>query len=277
MANIHSFRRGQVFSFTLTELILLILFILLLLLWFITDKKDQELAKWSEVTGTNAPQEFKDLYPNFPDKTTEPDLRDQLIVANKKIEELEDIVSKFKDKTGKDDPSEIPKSVKEMIADVEEGLGRNPPCWPKGWPSKDLDYEKSDRIFNVLFIGADKLAVIADYKNVYKDQYELLPIDKSILSTNDNFENNALNIVSSSQFIKSFLPLLGDSKKALDIEHSNLTLQRDCRHEVRIFIENEDITRKEYIGLKEETVENIFTTFRFRDDSYSDYLMKYKQ
>ena len=89
------------------------------------------------------------------------------------------------------------KSVKKIIADAEGGLGRNPPCWPKGWPSKDLDYEKSDRIFNVLFIGADKLAVIADYKNVYKDQYELLPIDKSILSTNDNFESNALNIVSS--------------------------------------------------------------------------------
>ena len=147
MFNIHSFRRGQIFSFTLTELILLILFILLLLLWFVTDKKNKIINDWTEVTGTNAPQEFKDLYPNFPDKTTEPDLRDQLIVANKKIEELEDIVSKFKDKTGKDDPSEIPKSVKKMIADAEEGLGRNPPCWPKGWPAKDLDYEKSDRIF----------------------------------------------------------------------------------------------------------------------------------
>jgi competence protein ComGC len=270
MFNIHSFRRGQIFSFTLTELILLILFILLLLLWFVTDKQNKIINDWTEVTGTNAPQEFKDLYPNFPDKTTEPDLRDQLIVANKIIEE-------FKDKTGKDDPSEIPKSVKEMIADVEEGLGRNPPCWPKGWPAKDLDYEKSDRIFNVLFIGTNKLAVIADYEDVYKDQYELLPIDKNILSTNDNFKNNALNIISSNQFIRSFEPLLKESKKAIDIKHNNLTLQRDCRHEVRIFIENEDITRKEYIRLKEETVENIFTTFRFREDTYLDYLIKYKQ
>ena len=40
MLNLHKVRRGQVFSFTLTELILLILFILLLLLWFITDKKN---------------------------------------------------------------------------------------------------------------------------------------------------------------------------------------------------------------------------------------------
>ena len=164
MFNIHSFRRGQIFSFTLTELILLILFILLLLLWFVTDKKNKIINDWTEVTGTNAPQEFKDLYPNFPDKTTKPDLQDRLNVANKIIEE-------FKDKTGKDDPSEIPKSVKEMIADAEEGLGRNPPCWPKGWPAKNLDYEKSDRIFNVLFLGKDQLAVIADYKEIYQDQY----------------------------------------------------------------------------------------------------------
>ena len=41
MLNLHKVRRGQVFSFTLTELILLILFILLLLLWVITDKKNK--------------------------------------------------------------------------------------------------------------------------------------------------------------------------------------------------------------------------------------------
>ena len=66
MLNLHKLRRGQVFSFTLTELILLILFILLLLLWFITDKKDEEIAKWSNVTGTNTPEEYESLYPNFP-------------------------------------------------------------------------------------------------------------------------------------------------------------------------------------------------------------------
>ena len=43
MLNLHKVRRGQVFSFTLTELILLILFILLLLLWLITNKKNDEL------------------------------------------------------------------------------------------------------------------------------------------------------------------------------------------------------------------------------------------
>ena len=82
--NLHSFRRGQVFSFTLTELILLILFILLLLLWFISDKKDKELNEWTKATGTSAPKVFRDLYPNFPDKTTTPDLQDQLIAAKKK-------------------------------------------------------------------------------------------------------------------------------------------------------------------------------------------------
>ena len=66
MLNLHKVRRGQVFSFTLTELILLILFILLLLLWFITDKKNEdlikkneELNKWIEVTGTSTPEEYK--------------------------------------------------------------------------------------------------------------------------------------------------------------------------------------------------------------------------
>ena len=76
MLNLHKVRRGQVFSFTLTELILLILFILLLLLWVITDKKNKELSEWSKVTGADTPQEYKALYPNFPDKTT-------LIVSSK--------------------------------------------------------------------------------------------------------------------------------------------------------------------------------------------------
>jgi hypothetical protein len=282
MINLHQVRRGQVFSFTLTELILLILFILLLLLWFITDKKDKELAKWSEVTGTETPELYKVLYPNFPDKTTSPDLKDRLIAANKEnqklkdeIKELKEIVNKFAEKTGKNNPEELPLNTKAAIAKAE-GLGRNPPCWPKGWP-KSLDYERADRIFNVLFLGRDQMAVIAGYKEVYKDQYKLLPINKSILSTNDDYKNNTLNIISSNQFIRSFEPLLEDSKKAIDINHNNLTLRRDCRHEVRIFIENENITRKEYIRLKEETVENIFTTFRFREDKYLDYLTKYKQ
>ena len=264
MFNIHSFRRGQIFSFTLTELILLILFILLLLLWFVTDKKNKIINDWTEVTGTNAPQEFKDLYPNFPDKTTEPDLRDQLIVANKIIEE-------FKDKTGKDDPSEIPKSVKEMIEDAEEGLGRNPPCWPKGWPAKDLDYEKSDRIFNVLFIGADKVAVIPGYASRYKEQYNLLRFNKNILSTESDYKNNTLNIINSNQFIEAFEPLLQDSKKAISIEHNNLTLRRDCRHEVNVF-DSPTIDKEEYKRLNDRIVESIFTTYEY-DDSYSHYLI----
>ena len=36
------------------------------------------------------------------------------------------------------------------------------------------------------------------------------------------------------------------------------------------------LSRKEYIRLKEETVEYVFDTFRFRDDKYNDYLLKYK-
>ena len=264
MANIHSFRRGQVFSFTLTELILLILFILLLLLWFVTDKKNEIINKWIEVTGTNAPQEFKDLYPNFPDKTTKPDLQDQLNVANKIIEE-------FKDKTGKDDPSEIPKSVKKMIADAGEGLGRNPPCWPKGWPAKDLDYEKSDRIFNVLFIGADKVAVIPGYAPGYKEQYNLLRFNKNILSTESDYKNNTLNIINSNQFIKAFEPLLQDSKKTISIEHNNLTLRRDCRHEVNIF-DSPTIDKEEYKRLNDRIVESIFTTYGY-NDPYSYYLI----
>ena len=279
MLNLHKLRRGQVFSFTLTELILLILFILLLLLWFITDKKDEEIAKWSNVTGTNTPEEYESLYPNFPDKTTTPDLQDRLITANKEIERLKqeneklrEIVSQFKDKTGKDDPSEIPKSVKEMIAESEEGLGRLPPCWPKGWTiTKDPNYKRADRIFNVLFISADKLAVIPGYASGYEEQYNLLRFNKNILSTESDFKNNTLNIINSNQFVEAFEPLLQDSKKAINIEHNNLTLRRDCRHEVNVF-DSPTIDKKEYKRLNDRIIESIFTTYGY-NDPYSYYLI----
>ena len=273
MLNLHKLRRGQVFSFTLTELILLILFILLLLLWFITDKKDEEIAKWSNVTGTNTPEEYESLYPNFPDKTTTPDLQDRLITANKEIERLKqeneklrEIVSQFKDKTGKDDPSEIPK------AESEEGLGRLPPCWPKGWTiTKDPNYKRADRIFNVLFISADKLAVIPGYASGYEEQYNLLRFNKNVLSTESDFKNNTLNIINSNQFVEAFEPLLQDSKKAISIEHNNLTLRRDCRHEVNIF-DSPTIDKEEYKRLNDRIVESIFTTYGY-NDPYSYYLI----
>jgi TorA maturation chaperone TorD len=274
MLNLHKLRRGQVFSFTLTELILLILFILLLLLWFITDKKDEEIAKWSNVTGTNTPEEYESLYPNFPDKTTTPDLQDRLITANKEIERLKqeneklrEIVSQFKDKTGKDDPSEIPK-----IAESEEGLGRLPPCWPKGWTiTKDPNYKRADRIFNVLFISADKLAVIPGYASGYEEQYNLLRFNKNVLSTESDFKNNTLNIINSNQFVEAFEPLLQDSKKAISIEHNNLTLRRDCRHEVNVF-DSPTIDKKEYKRLNDRIIESIFTTYGY-NDPYSYYLI----
>jgi hypothetical protein len=261
---------------------LLILFILLLLLWLITNKKNDELTKWTEVTGTSTPEEYKMLYPNFPDKTTTPDIQDRLKAANKELiklkeenKELKEMLEKFAAKTGKENPEDLPLNTKSVIAKAEKGLGRNPPCWPKGWPDSP-DYENADRIFNVLFLGVDQIAIIPDYTEIYKDQYKLLPINKSILSSNNDFKNNTLKRISSGSFIKNFDRLLQVSKKEMDIKHNNLTLRRDCRHEVRLFIENESISRKEYIRLKEETVEYVFDTFRFRDDKYNDYLLKYK-
>ena len=62
-------------------------------------------------------------------------------------------------------------------------------------------------------------------------------------------KKNKLHIITSQQFIKSFEPLLEESKKALDLEHKNLTLRRDCRHEVRVFV-NDVISMKEYRRLK---------------------------
>ena len=280
--NLHSFRRGQVFSFTLTELILLILFILLLLLWFISDKKDKELNEWTKATGASTPKVFRDLYPNFPDKTTTPDLADQLIAAKKKIRELTDeivqlkiqvdalkgTVSKFQAKTGKNNPLDIAETV-------DEGLGRNPPCWPKNWPNNP-DYEKSDRIFNILMIDKNYLAVIPDYnKQIYSEQYKMLRLDQSIFSTNEDFKNNTLKLISKEKFILKFQPLLEDSKKSIDLEHNNLTLRRDCRHEVRLFLENEAINTREYINLKQKTVEYIFTNYPF-DIKYIDYLKEFK-
>ena len=98
---------------------------------------------------------------------------------------LKGTVSKFQAKTGKDNPLDIPETIKDILAD--EGLGRNPPCWPKNWPNNP-DYEKSDRIFNILLIDRDKMAVIVDHKPQYTDQYNILPIDQNILSTNDDFK-----------------------------------------------------------------------------------------
>ena len=238
-----------------------------------TDKKDKDLANWSKVTGTKTHEEFKMLYPNFPDKTTTPDLQDRLNVANKKIQELEEKVKQFAEKTGKDDPSKIPKSVKEMIEEAEEGLGRLPPCWPKGWTiTKDPNYKRADRIFNILFIGADKLAVIPGYASGYKEQYNLLRFNKNILSTESDYKNNTLNIINSNQFIEAFEPLLRDSKKAISIEHNNLTLRRDCRHEVNVF-DSPAIDKKEYKRLNDRIVESIFTTYGY-NDPYSYYLIQ---
>jgi cell division septum initiation protein DivIVA len=280
MLNLHKVRRGQVFSFTLTELILLILFILLLLLWFITDKKNEELNKWSKVTGTETPEEYEMLYPNFPDKTTTPDVIDRLKAANKELallkdenKELKEMIEKFAEKTGKENPQDLPLNTKSLIAKAE-GMGRNPPCWPKGWPTNP-DYEKADRIFNIVFLGTDKLAVIPDFKDIYKDQYKLLPIDTNILSSYEDYKNNTMKTISSKEFIESFNRLLIVSKKEMDNKHSNLTLRRDCRHEVRVFDELDD-NKSEYKRLLHNTVEYIFTYYIFQDDNIDEYYRKNK-
>mgnify|MGYP005996654275 CR=1 FL=1 len=280
MLNLHKVRRGQVFSFTLTELILLILFILLLLLWFITDKKNEELNKWSKVTGTETPEEYEMLYPNFPDKTTTPDTIDRLKAANKELallkdenKELKEMIKKFAEKTGKENPQDLPLNTKSLIAKAE-GMGRNPPCWPKGWPTNP-DYEKADRIFNIVFLGTDKLAVIPDFKDIYKDQYKLLPIDTNILSSYEDYKNNTMKTISSKEFIESFNRLLIVSKKEMDNKHSNLTLRRDCRHEVRVFDELDD-NKSEYKRLLHNTVEYIFTYYIFQDDNIDEYYRKNK-
>ena len=280
MLNLHKVRRGQVFSFTLTELILLILFILLLLLWFITDKKNEELNKWSKVTGTETPEEYEMLYPNFPDKTTTPDVIDRLKAANKELallkdenKELKEMIKKFAEKTGKENPQDLPLNTKSLIAKAE-GMGRNPPCWPKGWPTNP-DYEKADRIFNIVFLGTDKLAVIPDFKDIYKDQYKLLPIDTNILSSYEDYKNNTMKTISSKEFIESFNRLLIVSKKEMDNKHSNLTLRRDCRHEVRVFDELDD-NKSEYKRLLHNTVEYIFTYYIFQDDNIDEYYRKNK-
>ena len=207
MLNLHKVRRGQVFSFTLTELILLILFILLLLLWLITDKKNEELNKWNEVTGTSTPEEYKMLYPNFPDKTTAPDIQDRLKAANKELiklkeenNELKEMLEKFAEKTGKENPEDLPLNTKSVIAKAEKGLGRNPPCWPKGWPDNP-DYENADRIFNVLFLGTDKLSLL--FKNVIKINIIYFQLTESIL-----VRMMIIKIYTEYYFFKTFMKVL---------------------------------------------------------------------
>ena len=68
--------------------------------------------------------------------------------------------------------------------------------------------------------------------------------------------------------------MLQDSKKAISIEHNNLTLKRDCRHEVNVFDSRDSrtIDKEEYKRLNNRIVESIFTTYEY-DDSYSHYLI----
>tara|TARA_B110000003_G_scaffold121858_1_gene124289 strand:- start:1148 stop:1699 length:552 start_codon:yes stop_codon:yes gene_type:complete len=183
------------------------------------------------------------------------------------------MIKKFAEKTGKENPQDLPLNTKSLIAKAE-GMGRNPPCWPKGWPTNP-DYEKADRIFNIVFLGTDKLAVIPDFKDIYKDQYKLLPIDTNILSSYEDYKNNTMNTISSKEFIDSFNRLLTVSKKEMDNKHSNLTLRRDCRHEVRVFDELDD-NKSEYKRLLHNTVEYIFTYYIFQDDNIDEYYRKNK-
>ena len=112
----------------------------------------------------------------------------------------------------------------------------------------------------------------SNYASGYKEQYNLLRFNKNILSTESDYKNNTLNIINSNQFIEAFEPLLQDSKKAISIEHNNLTLRRDCRHEVNVF-DSPAIDKKEYKRLNDRIIESIFTTYGY-NDPYSYYLIQ---
>ena len=84
-----------------------------------------------------------------------------------------------------------------------------------------------------------------------------------------------MNIISSKKFLESFNQLLVISQKENDSNHPNLTLRRDCRHEVRIFDELDD-NKSEYKRLLHNTVENIFTYYIFQDDNVDQYYRKNK-
>ena len=84
-----------------------------------------------------------------------------------------------------------------------------------------------------------------------------------------------MNIISSKKFLESFNQLLVISQKETDSKHPNLTLRRDCRHEVRIFDELDD-NKSEYKRLLHNTVENIFTYYIFQDDNVDQYYRKNK-
>ena len=58
----------------------------------------------------------------------------------------------------------------------------------------------------------------------------------------------------------------------MSIEHNNLTLRRDCRHEVNVF-DSPAIDKKEYKRLNDRIIESIFTTYGY-NDPYSYYLIQ---
>ncbi len=84
-----------------------------------------------------------------------------------------------------------------------------------------------------------------------------------------------MNIISSKDFIKSFNRLLDVSKKEMNNKHPNLTLRRDCRHEVRVF-DQLDGNKSEYKRLLHNTVEYMFTYYIFKDDNIDEYYKKNK-
>ena len=267
-------RRKQLFSFTLTELFLLILFILLLLLWYITKKAEEarnDLILFQEKTGFSQAKEL-------PENWTR--LAPALKEANNKLEE-------FEKKTGFNNPSDLPnlsddivktidhlkKDIESLEEKLEENRGRIkiltqgqgiPPCWIKGWPdnpqTNKKGYDKKEFIFTAK-LRNNGIILEKDIPNTsdYNNQYKILPIDK--IKFNKILNKEEFTIQTNEIFLLS--------EKDLGESNSNLTLKRQCRHYIRVFDETSSNQKEIYKSLL-KTIENQFYIYEY-DDTYIEY------
>ena len=282
MSDSSELRRKQLFSFTITELFLLILFILLLLLWFVNQKVEElekDITIFQEKTGFSEPSELPDNWTRLA-----PALR-----------EAREDLEKFREKTGFDDPENLPlisENIKDTIETMqgkiddreveisilkEEILEKGqqiktlvagqgiPPCWIKGWPDNpqvnDKGYDKKEFLFtailrdNGIFLEKD----IPDSKD-YSKQYAALPVTQINLN----------NILSNEEFDTQTKQIFLDSEMNLGETNSNLTLQRQCRHYIRVFDETSADQKNKYKEML-KTIENHFYIYKYQDP-YTDYI-----
>ena len=155
------------------------------------------------------------------------------------------------------------KQLKLQIANLNEklkgtlppdGIGQDSPCWFKLIPDRNIPgkfEEKGTYIFNIrIYDQSVFVKDIAAPNEQNKKQKANLKFDREKLNKNITFD----------EFLQAFRPLhkAGLSRK--------VRLDRRCRFYVRLWNETTDL--KSYQHAKEDIVESIFITYRYKEDPW---------